>query len=157
MGRFMPTVTDGTLCYQEQGHEQTMPVGTPDWYAWLQTARTFTFRTSSCQFTVRKERAGNRRGNWYWKAYWRREGKLCSAYLGQTELLLAERLAAVATWLSGASPGKNQQPEVEAKPAPERQGVARQEPAHLHDRMQFSPLPTALTPSLGASRIPAAS
>jgi hypothetical protein len=53
----LPTVTGKTLLYQKQGHEQLVRVGTPAWYAWLQQARAFTFRTSSRQFTVRKEQA----------------------------------------------------------------------------------------------------
>src|SRR5207248_10378259 len=81
----LPTVTGKTLLYQEQGHEQLVRIGTPDWYAWLQHAKAFTFRTSSRQFTVRKEQASNRRGGWYWKAYYRRAGKLCSTYLAKSE------------------------------------------------------------------------
>jgi AAA ATPase domain len=102
MIRNRSVVTDNTLRYQEQGHEQIVPVGTPAWYAWLQTAKSFTFRTPSGQFTARRERAGNGRGDWYWKAYCRREGKLCSAYLGKTERLSLERLQAVAAVLTGS-------------------------------------------------------
>jgi predicted ATPase/DNA-binding CsgD family transcriptional regulator len=92
----LPTVTGKTLLYQDKGHEQLVRVGTPDWYAWLQHARAFTFRTSSRQFTARKEQASNRRGGWYWKAYYRRAGKLCSTYLGKSERLSLERLQEVA-------------------------------------------------------------
>ena len=74
MIRNRPVVTDDTLRYREQGHEQIVPVGTPAWYAWLRTASAFTFRASSGQFTARRERAGNGRGDWYWKAYCRRGG-----------------------------------------------------------------------------------
>src|SRR5215471_3201109 len=102
-----PVVTDNTLRYQEQGHEQIVPVGTPAWYAWLQTARVFTFRSSSGQFTARHERAGNGRGGWYWKAYCRREGKLCSAYLGKAERLSLERLQVVAAALKGSGAGQD--------------------------------------------------
>ena len=83
MSKNLPTVTGKTLHYQEQGRERVVLVGTPDWYAWLQHARAFTFRASSAQVTVRKEQASNRRGGWYWKAYYRRAGKLCSTYLGK--------------------------------------------------------------------------
>ena len=92
MARNMPTVTGNALRYQGQGHEQIVPVGTPAWYAWLQTARAFTFRAPSGHFTARKEQSGNGRGSWYWKAYCRRGGKLCSAYLGKAERLSLERL-----------------------------------------------------------------
>ena len=99
----MPTVTCKTLRYQEQGREQIMSVGTTDWYTWLQAARAFTFRTSSGQVTVRKEQAGNKRGSWYWKAYYRREGKLCSAYLGKSERLSLELLQEVAAMAGSGS------------------------------------------------------
>ena len=69
MAKNIPTVTGNILLCQEQGHEQVVFVGTPDWYTWLRTARAFTFRASSAHFTARKEQAGNRRGGWYWKAY----------------------------------------------------------------------------------------
>jgi predicted ATPase/DNA-binding CsgD family transcriptional regulator len=101
----LPTVTGKTLFYQEKGHEQLVRVGTPDWYAWLQHARAFTFRTSSRQFTARKEQASNRRGGWYWKAYYRRAGKLCSTYLGKSERLSLERLQEVAGALEDAGAG----------------------------------------------------
>src|SRR6185312_5538384 len=100
-----PSVTGNTLHYQEQGHEQIVPVGTSDWYAWLQSARAFTFRSSSGQFTARKEQAGNGRGGWYWKAYCRREGKLCSAYLGKSERLSLQRMQEVAAVLEGSVAG----------------------------------------------------
>jgi hypothetical protein len=101
MTKHLPVVTGNTLRYQEQGQEQLVPVDTPAWYTWLQTARVFTFRVPSGQFTARKERAGNGRGSWYWKAYCRREGKLRSAYLGRTECLSAQRLQAVAARFAG--------------------------------------------------------
>ncbi len=102
MAKNIPTVTGNTLLFQEQGHEQVVFVGTPDWYTWLRTARAFTFRASSAHFTARKEQAGNRRGGWYWKAYWRRAGKLCSAYLGKSERLSLERLQEVAAVMEGS-------------------------------------------------------
>src|SRR5437763_6143473 len=105
MIRNRPVVTGNSLRYQEQGHEQTVPVGTPAWYAWLQTASAFTFHASSGQFTARRERAGNGRGGWYWKAYCRREGKLCSAYLGKSERLSLQRLQEVAAALEGSGAG----------------------------------------------------
>jgi predicted ATPase/DNA-binding CsgD family transcriptional regulator len=98
----LPTVTGKTLLYQKQGHEQFVRVGTPAWYTWLQQARAFTFRTSSRQYTVRKEQASNRRGGWYWKAYYRRAGKLCSTYLGKSERLSLERLQELAGALEDA-------------------------------------------------------
>ena len=115
-----PVVTGNTLHYREQGHEQIVPVGTPTWYAWLRTARAFTFCSSSGQFTVRCERASNGRGGWYWKAYYRRAGKLCSAYLGKSERLSLERLQEVAAGLtgSGARPDRLAVPGAGANPLP---------------------------------------
>lgn len=106
MAKNLPTVTGKTLLYKRQGHEQVVLVGTPDWYAWLQHEKAFSFRTSSRQFTARKEQASNGRGGWYWKAYYRRAGKLCSTYLGKSERLSLERLQEVAGALedSGAGP-----------------------------------------------------
>jgi predicted ATPase/DNA-binding CsgD family transcriptional regulator len=105
MARNRHVVTGNTLRYQEQGHEQIVPVGTPAWYAWLRTARAFTFRAPSGQFTARKEQSGNGRGGWYWKAYCRRGGRLCSAYLGKAERLSLERLQEVAAVLEGSGAG----------------------------------------------------
>jgi AAA ATPase domain len=107
MIRNRPVVAGNTLRYREQGHEKIVPVGTPAWYAWLRTARAFTFRAASDQFTARRERAGNGRGGWYWKAYCRRGGKLCSAYLGKAERLSLERLQAVAAVLKGSGAGND--------------------------------------------------
>src|SRR5438874_7487943 len=120
MARNQPSVTGNTLRYQEQGHEQIVPVGTSDWYAWLQSASAFTFRASSGQFTARRERAGNGRGGWYWKAYCRREGKLCSAYLGKSERLSLQRLQEVAAVLEGSGAGHDglARPAEGARPLP---------------------------------------
>lgn len=101
MIRNRPVITCSILHYQEQGHEQIVPVGTPDWYAWLRTASSLTFRASFGQFAARYERTGNGRGGRYWKAYYRRGGKLCSVYLGKAERLSLERLQAVAVVLKG--------------------------------------------------------
>lgn len=59
-----------------------MPVGTSAWYAWLETATTFTFASDVGRFTAHKARAGNRRGGWYWRAYRRQRGRLSHCYLG---------------------------------------------------------------------------
>ena len=107
MAKNLPTVTGKTLLYKRQGHEQVVLVGTPDWYAWLQHEKAFSFRTSSRQFTARKEQASNGRGGWYWKAYYRRAGKLCSTYLGKSERLSLERLQEVAGALEDAGAGRD--------------------------------------------------
>jgi len=155
MAHSMPVVTADTLRYQEQGQEQIIPVGTSAWYAWLSTARAFTFRASSGQFTARKERAGNGRGSWYWKAYCRREGKLFSAYLGKMETLTAERLAAVAQRLTGVNSRQDRQTEGESRPrtAILEQGEVLPSPlpgaTPARGRTPFSSLPPVLTSLIG--------
>jgi predicted ATPase/DNA-binding CsgD family transcriptional regulator len=100
MARTTPTVHNSRLFYQRDGQDCQLVVGTPDWYAWLDTATSFAFRSTQGSFTARKERSGNKRGNWYWKAYTRRDGRLLHAYLGKTETLTVEHLRAVALELA---------------------------------------------------------
>ncbi len=58
-----------TLIYQRDGEYYQLCVGTSAWYAWLQTATSFRVRSPFGTFTVRREQAGNQRGNRYWRAY----------------------------------------------------------------------------------------
>ena len=100
MGQNHPTVQEDMLIYQLDGRTQMITLDTSEWYTWLVTASTFTFRSPFGTFTARKERAGNKRGGWYWKAYRRRGGKLLSAYIGKLESLTIERLHSVAAQLN---------------------------------------------------------
>ena len=43
MTQITPLVQDDTLTYQRGGQAQTVVVGTPTWYDWLQKATTFAF------------------------------------------------------------------------------------------------------------------
>jgi LuxR family transcriptional regulator, maltose regulon positive regulatory protein len=95
-----PMVQGDTLVYQQDGHEQTLTVGTAAWYAWLETASTFAFVSDTGTFTARKEQAGHKRGGWYWKAYRKLHGKLSSLYLGKSETLSLEHLKVVAQELA---------------------------------------------------------
>jgi predicted ATPase len=104
-----PVVREHALTYQMEGRVQEIMLDTFEWYTWLDTASTFTFHGSAGTFTARKERAGNRRGGWYWKAYRRRNGKLLSAYLGKPESLTVERLHEVAAQLNTVSSLKTDQ------------------------------------------------
>src|SRR6266536_3286679 len=61
-------VAGETLIYQRDGQNYQLGVGTSAWYAWLQTAMTFRVRSPFGTFTIRRERAGNQRGDWYWRA-----------------------------------------------------------------------------------------
>ncbi|HJT55856.1 MAG TPA: LuxR C-terminal-related transcriptional regulator, partial [Ktedonobacteraceae bacterium] len=97
-----PTVQGETLVYLQNGQERELTVGTPAWFAWLETASTFSFVSEEGLFTARHERSGQQRGGRYWKAYRKKQGKLSSHYLGKSETLSLERLRAVAMALAGA-------------------------------------------------------
>jgi ATP/maltotriose-dependent transcriptional regulator MalT len=107
MASVTPIIQDTTLTYQQEGHSTQLLVDSPDWYRWLGNATTFTYRSEHGPLTARKERAGNKRGGEYWKAYRRRDGKLHRVYLGKSEELTLERLKAVATILAGRGPAKS--------------------------------------------------
>lgn len=102
MAQFKPAVDEDRLTYHLDGRTHTIMLDMPEWYAWLDTATTFTFRSTAGTFTARKERAGNNRGGRYWKAYRKRAGKLYSAYLGKAETVTLQRLQAVAAQLNNA-------------------------------------------------------
>ena len=103
-------VQNGVLLYASQGQHRTIIVGTPSWYAWLETATTFTFTCEEGSFTARKMRAGNRRGGWYWRAYRRKLGQLSTCYLGVSANATLPRLQEAARLLAlravGQTPGK---------------------------------------------------
>ncbi len=99
-----PLIQGKVLTYHQSGQPAHLMVDTPDWYAWLRSASTFTFHGEQGTFTARKERAGSGRGGEYWKAYRRRNGKLSRVYLGKSEELTLEQLKEVAKIL--ASKGK---------------------------------------------------
>ena len=103
MPKPIPLVRDTLLVDRREEHDQTLTVGTPEWFAWLAEAETFAFTSSHGTFTARKEQAGNRRGGWYWKAYRKAGGKLASAYLGKSDNVTVERLRMVATKLASVA------------------------------------------------------
>src|SRR5438067_12865059 len=100
-----PIIQDGILTDLRDGSPVQIVVDSSDWYAWLQTASIFTFRGKDGSFTAHKERAGNRRGGAYWRAYRTWQGKLHRAYLGQSEGLTLERLQSVAGVLASKGAG----------------------------------------------------
>jgi LuxR family maltose regulon positive regulatory protein len=102
MAKASSTVQNDMLCYQHNGQDSRLTVGSPAWFEWLKTASPFTFTCNQGSFTARAERAGNRRGGWYWKAYRAQGGKLHRAYLGKPEDMTLERLIAVAQALATA-------------------------------------------------------
>jgi len=94
-------VAGETLIYQRDGQTYQLGIGTSAWYVWLETAMTFRVRSPFGAFTVRRERAGNQRGDWYWRAYRKRGGTLHRVYVGKADEMTLERLNAVAKQLFG--------------------------------------------------------
>src|SRR5215472_11426650 len=163
MAQISPTIQDGILTDLRDGSPVQIVVDSPDWYSWLQTASTFTFRGEQGLFTAHKERAGNRRGSAYWRAYCTRHGKLHRAYLGQSEELTIARLQSVAIVLvsKGARDDLLDVPGMEAgtsstasasSPArtPRRRATAAPGP-HEASRLQpwLASLPVPLTALIG--------
>jgi predicted ATPase/DNA-binding CsgD family transcriptional regulator len=105
MAQVSPIIQDGILTDLRDGSPVQIVVDSSDWYAWLQTASTFTFRGEHGSFTAHKERAGHRRGRAYWRAYRTWQGKLHRAYLGQSEGLTLEQLQSVAVVLASKGAG----------------------------------------------------
>src|SRR6266702_3532169 len=97
-----PTIQGETLVYRQDGQEQVLTVDTAAWFAWLETASTFSFVSEEGLFTARREQAGHKRGSWYWKAYRKQHGKLTSRYLGKSETLTLARLQTVAQTMVAA-------------------------------------------------------
>jgi len=106
-------VQNGTLRYEDQQQHLTAMVGTPSWYAWLETATTFTFTGEEGTFTAHKVRAGNRRGGWYWRAYRRKQGWLSRCYLGVSANLTLPRLCEVVQRLASRAEGTSTRKEAE--------------------------------------------
>ncbi len=96
MARTTPVVQYNTLFYFQDGRDYRLEVGIPAWFDWLDTVATFAYKSDQGSFTAHKEKAGNNRGGWYWRAYRRHEGKLYRSYLGKSEELTLERLNIVA-------------------------------------------------------------
>src|SRR5438270_9686118 len=96
------TVQGETLVYRQDGQVQVLTVDTAAWFAWLETASTFSYLSETGSFTARREQAGHKRGGWYWKAYRKQHGKLSSRYLGKSESITLARLQMVARALATA-------------------------------------------------------
>src|SRR5215212_11760572 len=96
MTRRIPQVADGVLHVLDPSGGLEITVGSPSWVAWLTdpVTRSFSFRSSSCRYTARKEHRS--RGGEYWVAYRKRGGKLHKTYLGKAEDLTLARLEDIA-------------------------------------------------------------
>jgi LuxR family maltose regulon positive regulatory protein len=99
--RTTPIVLSGHL-YTDDEYTGTR-VGSPAWFAWLATATTFYFEGHPGTFTAHCER--RQRGDRYWTAYRRYQGRLHRIYLGKTDQLTPERLAEAALTLNPSPKG----------------------------------------------------
>jgi LuxR family maltose regulon positive regulatory protein len=108
MARATPQVEHDLLT--GHGDAQPIRVGSPDWYAWLEQAGLFGFRSAAGGFTARRE--ARARGGEYWRAYRTVAGRQRRAYLGRSADLTPERLRAAAAQLAGAAsePGGERHP-----------------------------------------------
>ncbi len=96
MVRTTSIIRDNILVYQHHDVSLTLVVGTLAWDAWLIDATSFIVEHEHARFIARKERAGNRRGGWYWRAYHKHKGILYRRYIGKAEELTLARLNEVA-------------------------------------------------------------
>src|SRR5262249_18150193 len=101
MARTTPRV-DGAALVGSGGDANLILVGTPDWFAWLETATAFAFTSQHGSFTARKDLRA--RGGWYWKAYRTRHGTLQRVYLGKAQDLTLDRLDRAAASLAALAP-----------------------------------------------------
>jgi hypothetical protein len=95
---------DSTLAAIFGGETLTLTPESQEWFAWLAGIPSFAFEGRAGRFTARREM--KQRGESYWVAYQRCEGKLQKKYLGRTSDLTAEKLEATANSMSArpASP-----------------------------------------------------
>nr|MDQ5825616.1 hypothetical protein [Chloroflexota bacterium] len=106
MARSTPRVVDGVLRYGP-GLSESVWVGSPEWWVWLEDSRVFRFE-SDTSFTARRERRSN---GWYWYAYKRHRGKFRCVYMGLSSDLTMERLASVGrTMLAAEGAATNAEP-----------------------------------------------
>lgn len=94
----LPAVRDGMLYAPPGANPQQ--VGAPEWFAWLDEARSFTYASGDGGFTARHEL---RSGRGFWYAYRQREGVLRKTYLGRSADLTPQRLEQAAKTLTEAS------------------------------------------------------
>jgi LuxR family maltose regulon positive regulatory protein len=98
MRRTIPSVKNGQL-YQSETDSDPIVVGTPVWYEWLEHHDSFAFVDRAGTFTARKSLL--RTKGIYWKAYYKRQGKLYRIHLGHSHTLTLERLQAAALVFAG--------------------------------------------------------
>ena len=94
MHRTIPRVEGGRL-FQSEREVDSILVGTPAWYDWLEQQSSFTFIDHALTFTARRTRGS------YWIAYRKHQGKLYRIHLGHSHTLTLERLQAAAQGFAG--------------------------------------------------------
>ncbi|HLZ64571.1 MAG TPA: LuxR C-terminal-related transcriptional regulator [Ktedonosporobacter sp.] len=102
MTRSTPTIKNAVLLLHAEEQAISIVVGSTQWFEWLneETSRIFSFHAADGTYTARKERAGNLRGGWYWKAYRKAGGTQYRAYLGKSEDLTLAHLNQIARTLA---------------------------------------------------------
>src|SRR4051794_8249665 len=103
---------DGDKLVLASNDESSILVGTPAWFAWLESATAFVFTCSSGRFTARKD--ARTRGGPYWKAYLTSRGLLHRADLGKASDLTLDRLINAAATLQAASASSSPSPSATA-------------------------------------------
>jgi hypothetical protein len=73
-----------------------IPLDTPAWFLWLQTATHFSYALGRPTYYCLTFRHEKRRHSWYWYAYLKIDSKLHNVYAGQTAALTTQRLQRVA-------------------------------------------------------------
>lgn len=96
-------VRDNLLLVHGPGSDptQTIPVGSQQWYTWLEGNTSFVFEGNTGHLTARREK---RRGGTYWYGYRRRGGTLYKTYLGRSHELTQARLEQASATLAGQTP-----------------------------------------------------
>jgi hypothetical protein len=93
---------DSTLAAIFGAETLTLTPGSPEWFEWLASIPSFAFIGREGRFTARCET--KQRGERYWIAYQRIEGRLLKRYLGKTSDLTATKLENTAGSISSARP-----------------------------------------------------
>lgn len=160
MAHTTPRVEDGGLHLPDQDHttQSAIPLGSEQWYAWLELHYTFRVKSGAITYTARTEQ---RAGKWYWYAYRRSAGKLRIAYLGKSSELTAERLTNAAyIFALPPAPLPQAQDLSSKRPAVPKRGdpVSFNSPKYLADSSTPAllavrgNLPTQLTSFVGRTR-----
>ena len=91
-----PVVHQGLLYTAGDLERPALHVDSAEWFNWLAEQSSFRVETTAASFTVRRK---ERSSGSYWYAYWKRQGKLTSAYMGKSDDVTLARLTAIAEML----------------------------------------------------------